>query len=251
MVKETKNSFLQLTPAKRVIDKYYGPANPQSETTIIKLAPNSRKGIFCKDCEEHFAVYENAAQSKLNEQVNILGKGEYQIHRTSNGIKFIETDIHENILITLFESIIWRQCIEQTLDGNVSPLPALELEQLRNSVLENIYIPIEEIKKTKLINNKGMTIFTTYCTNSNKTATYANPHPLDTNPLLFMIGPFDVFYWLNNKVTNEIEKHLNIDRNLLSDELSIKLKRIAVINASEWKRVHKKFAAIVARQYLT
>lgn len=248
--KRGEEEIFIVDPNKKVIDKYYGPSHKQTSDTSIKIAPNSRKDIFCKDCEIALGVYESEVQNKLLDKINILGKGEYKVGRTAEGIKFIEVGIHENLLITFFQSVVWRQCIEQTLDGMSSPLPSAEQEELRKAVYENIHTPIKDQKQKDLSGSNPITVFTTYCTDSKKVATFANPHPRDTNPLLFMSGAVDLFYWRNPNITIEVGKLLAIDENLLSDNLNIKNRRIAILSSSDWKRIHKLMASIVAHQYL-
>jgi hypothetical protein len=249
--KRGEEEIYTVDPSEKTLDKYYGPSHKQTNDTSIKIAPNSRKGIFCKDCETALGVFESEVQNKLLAKINALGKGEYKVDRTAEGIKFIEVDIHENLLITFFQSVVWRQCVEQTLDGMTSPLPSAEQEKLRKEVYENIHTSIKDIKKKDLSGSQPMTVFTTYCTDSKKVATYANPHPRDTNPLLFMSGAVDLFYWRNPNITVEIGKLLSIDPNLLSDKLNIIHKRIAILSSSDWRKIHKLMASIVADQYLS
>ena len=130
-----KELIYTIDPEEKKVDKYYGRDYPQTETTEIKKEPNARKGIFCKECEDNFRVYESAVQSRLNEIVNGIGNG-VNINKTDLSAKFTEIDIHPNILITFFQSVIWRQCIEQLLDGKDNPLSNEGLEKLRLIVLK-------------------------------------------------------------------------------------------------------------------
>ncbi len=246
-----KEEIHTIDPDSKEISTYFGPSHPQTHDQTIKPAPNSRKAIFCKGCETNFGTYENAVQKELNDQINLLGRGDYKIHRTKEGIKFIEIPIHENILITFFQSVVWRQCIEQILDGKKSPLDVTELESLRINVYDNIYYSTKDIKSKKLANYCPMSIFTTYGTADKKTASFANPHPLNTNPLLFFLGPINLFYWLNPKVTQSIDKHLCINSNLLSSELLLENRRMAIVSSSEWKQINKCFGDIFSKQYLS
>jgi hypothetical protein len=201
---------------EKVIDEYYGRNHPQQENTEIKKEPNSRKGIFCKKCEENLGVYEAAVQDKLNNLINSIGK-DAEIKRTEIGTKYLEIDIPPNVLITFFISVVWRQCLEQTLDGKDNPLNPEQYEKLRSLVVDYIAIPIKEMTKQETIKSPVLSIFTSYKTKV--AATYANPHPKDTNPLIFFIGPVVLQYWLADKPTNEFEEITHIDKKLLDESL--------------------------------
>ena len=247
--KRDEELIYTIDPTKKSIDKYFGPANPQTESTEIKLAPNSRKGIFCKKCESDFGIYENAVQDKLNELINSIGKG-LTIHRSSRSTKFVEIGIHSNVLATFFQSIVWRQCIEQQLDGQDNPLNVQELEKLRTTVLLNISTPLNQIEQKDLGLNSKMAILTTYCTSSHRTPSYVNPNTANTNPLLFFIGPVVLLYWLSDPITPNFEKITEVDNALLSDEVSLDKAKLSIVNSGVWKRIHAKLAKTVARQYL-
>ena len=93
-----------------------------------------------------------------------------------------------------------------------------------------------------------MSIFTSYKTKI--AATYANPHPKDTNPLIFFIGPVVLQYWLIDQPTNEFEKITHIDKNLLDESLTLDKSRLAIVNEGKWEKIHYVVAQTSARQYL-
>ena len=194
-----KEVIYTIDPENKTIDKYYGRKYPQEETTEIKDEPNARKGIFCKVCETDFRTYESAVQNKLIEFINSIGHTA-EIKRTGFYIKYSNLDFHPNVLITFFLSIVWRQCIEQILDEMDNPISDKELEILRVLVLQKISTPINEIIKQDIIQNPKMSIFTTYGTKTEPTC--ANPHPKETNPQIFFIGPIVLLYWINQNVTD-------------------------------------------------
>ncbi len=232
---------------EKIIDEYFGRKHPQKENTEIKKEPNSRKGIFCKKCEEDLGVYESAVQDKLTELINSIGI-DATVKRAENGTKYVDIDTHPNVLITFFLSVVWRQCLEQTLDGKDNPLNPQQYEELRTLVIYYIGIPIKEMVKREPLASPVMSIFTSYKTKI--AATYANPHPKDTNPLIFFIGPVVLQYWLIDQPTNEFEKITHIDKNLLDESLTLDKSRLAIVNEGKWEKIHYVVAQTSARQYL-
>lgn len=232
---------------EKVIDEYFGRNHPQQENTEIKKEPNSRKGIFCKKCEEDLGVYESAVQDKLNELINSIGI-DATVKRVETGTKYVDIDIHPNVLITFFLSVVWRQCLEQTLDGKDNPLNAQQYEELKTLVVDYIGIPIKEMVKREPLVSPVMSIFTSYKTKI--AATYANPHPKDTNPLIFFIGPVVLQYWITDQLTNEFEKITHIDKKLLDESLTLDKSRLAIVNEGKWEKIHYVVAQTLARQYL-
>ncbi len=232
---------------EKVIDEYFGRNHPQQGSTEIKKEPNSRKGIFCKQCEENLGGYESAVQDKLNELINSIGK-DANVKRTDTGTKYVDVDIHPNVLITFFLSVVWRQCLEQTLDGKDNPLNPKQFEELRVLVLKYIEVPIKEIVKQETLSSPVMSIITSY--NTKTAATYANPHPKDTNPLVFFIGPIVLQYWLTDQPTNEFEQITHIDKNLLDESLTLDKSRLAIVNEGKWEKIHYVVAQTLAKQYL-
>lgn len=244
-----KELIYTIDPEKKTIDKYYGRDHPQTETTEIKDAPNSRKGIFCKECEIKLGNYESEVQDKLNALINSLGKGGYKIHRTNQGIKYLEIDIHQNILIPFFQSVVWRQSIEQVLDNMDCPLNADNLELLRKTVLENISISTKEITKIDLSNNPNISIFTTYNTDSADVSSFVNPSPTNSNPLLFFVGLVNLLYWADKKVTDNFTEKTKITSDLLTDELNLNKSRIAIVSSADWTKINYQLAKSVARKF--
>jgi len=232
---------------EKVIDEYYGRNHPQQENIEIKKEPNSRKGIFCKKCEDDLGVYESALQDKLNELINSIGR-DATVNRVDTGTKYVDIDIYPNVLITFFLSVVWRQCLEQTLDGKDIPLNPEQFEELGNLVVDYIAVPIKEMVKRQTLISPVMSIFTSY--NTKTAATYANPHPKNTNPLIFFIGPVVLQYWLTDQPTNEFEKITHIDRNLLDKSLTLDKSRLAIVNEGKWEKIHYVVAQTLARQYL-
>ena len=245
-----KELIYTIDSKEKVIDKYFGRDYCQTETTEIKNAPNSRKGIFCRDCEIKLGNYEFEVQDKLNALINSLGRGGYKINRTQAGIKYLSIDVHSNILIVFFQSIIWRQCIEQILDNNDNPLNDESFELLRLIVLENISIPTKEIIKIDLSSNPKILLFTTYNTNSTKISSFVNPSPIDSNPLLFFVGSINLLYWTDKNITEKFTEKTKIHTNLLSDELSLDKGRIAVVSTNDWSKINYELAKNVAHRFM-
>jgi hypothetical protein len=237
-----------IDPTKKEVDTYYGPAHPQKESTVVKIAPNVRKGIFCKICENNFGVYEAAVQDKLNELINAIGN-EMSIKKSAYQTKFVEIDIHPNVLITFFEGVVWRQCLEQQLDGQDCPLDKAEMEKLRLLVLENSNLSVKDIVKKDLTANPMMSIFTTYHTKDRKTPSYGNPSPKNTNPLLFFIGLIVLLYSVPGQTTPGFCQETDVDEDLLRDEFTLRHGLLSVVNEGPWKRIHKHVAKAVAKQY--
>lgn len=232
---------------EKAIGEYFGRNHPQQENTEIKKEPNSRKGIFCKKCEEDLGVYETAVQNKLNDIINSIGK-DANIKRAESGTKYVDIDIHPNILTTFLLSVVWRQCLEQILDKKDNPLNPEQFEKLRVWVVENIAVPIKEMTNREIITSPAISIFTSYKTK--EVATYANPHPKDTNPLIFFIGPVVLQYWLSDQPTDTFEEITHIDKKLLDESLTIDKSRLAIVNEGKWEKIHYVVAQTLARQYL-
>lgn len=234
-----KEVIYTLDPEKKAVDKYYGRRYPQQETTEIKPEPNSRKGIFCKKCEEDFGVYESAVQNKLNEFLDNIGYS-VDIKKTASKVRYAHLDFHPNVLITFFLSIVWRQCIEQILDEMDNPIGDEELEKLRTLVLQSISTPINEIINYEIIQIPKITIFTTFYTKQQPT--WVNPHPTETNPQVFFIGPIILLYWIDNNITEGFGKATFIDENLLDNDLTLDKSIICIVNHNLWKRITNKIA---------
>jgi hypothetical protein len=242
-----KEHIYTIDAQKKVIDEYFGRSHRQEENTEVKEATNSRKGIFCKKCETGLGTYESAVQDKLNELINGIGNG-ISINRTRFGAKYADINIHPNILITFFLSVIWRQCVEQILDNKDNPLSPEQFEELRNLVLKNISIPINEIAKSDIIDKPKITIFSSYKTK--QAISFANPHMEDTNPLIFFIGPVVLLYWLSDIPTNEFDKVTLINKNLLDEELTLDKSKIGIVNEGIWQKIHYVFAKTLAGRYI-
>lgn len=244
--KRNKELIYTIDSQNKIIDKYFGRDYPQNKTSEIKDAPNARRGIFCKKCETDFGTYEEAVQNKLNRLINGIGNDTIG-YKTKLEVKYSCIDIHPNILITFFLSIVWRQCIEQVLDNYENPLNPEQFEELRHLVLETVSISLKDIVQKEVIQNPKITIFSTY--NSRIEPTYANPHPKDTNPLIFFIGPIVLLYWLNDNITNEFEKITLINQNLLVNELTLDKSKIGIINQGNWRKIHNVVAKILVKQF--
>lgn len=242
-----KEVIYTIDPKNKNVDKYYGREYPQEETTEIKDEPNARRGIFCKVCETDFGTYESAVQNKLNEFINSIGHTA-GIKRTGFFIKYSNLDFHPNVLITFFLSIVWRQCIEQILDGMDNPISEEELEKLRMLVLLKISTPINEIIKQDVIQSPKISIFTTYDTKIQPT--WANPHPKETNPQIFFIGPIVLLYWVNQNVTDNFNNLTLIDKGLLDDNISLKTSRIGIIHPNQWTKISNKMAQNLVRDFM-
>ena len=243
-----KELIFTIDPQEKKTDKYYGRDYPQNETTDIKNEPNARKGIFCKQCEDNLGVYEHAVQTRLNEIINSLGNGQ-PIKKTVNGDKYVDINTHPNVLVTFFQSVVWRQCIEQILDNKDKPLNDVELEKLRGLVLENISTPIKDIVSKDLSGGPKMSIITTYNTKSESTPSFANPNTANTNPQIFFIGPIVLLYWLPGAPTADFERITHVKDSLLTDDLLLDKAKLSVISEGDWKKVHQELAKVVARQY--
>ena len=207
----TKNTFgergkehiFTIDAEEKIIDEYFGRNHQQQENSVINKQPNARKGIFCIECEECFGNYEAAVQYNLNEIINSIGRGA-KVKRTETNIKYVDiNNIHPNVLITYFLSIIWRQCLEQTLDGKDNPLNPEQYQKLRDLVLKYIELPVKVMKKKESIISPVISIFTSY--NTKLSESYANPHNKYTNPLIFFIGPVVLLYWVTEQPTSKFE----------------------------------------------
>lgn len=242
-----KEHIYTIDAQEKVINEYFGRNHPQQENTEIKNEPNSRKGIFCKKCEQDLSIYESAVQDKLNEIINSIGKGA-TINRTDLGVKYVDVDIHPNILATFFQSVVWRQCLEQTLDNKDNPLSPEQFEKLRTLVVENISIPLKEIAKREIMQSPKMSILTSY--NTKEAASYANPHPKDTNPSIFFIGPVVLQFWLSKELTTEFEEITHIDKKMLDENLTLDKSRLGIVNETKWEKIHYIVAQTLAGQYL-
>lgn len=241
-----KEVIYTLDPENKKIDRYYGRQYPQEETTEIKDEPNARRGIFCKICETDFGTYESAVQNKLNQFLNSIGQT-LEVKRTGSFVKYAHLDFHPNVLITFFLSIVWRQCIEQILDEMDNPIGNEELETLRLLVLQKISTPINEIIKQDVIQNPKISIFTTNDTKIQPS--WVNPHPIETNPQVFFIGPIILLYWLNKDITKNFKSLTFIDKNLLDDNISLAKSRIGIIHQNQWSRISNKIERYFVRRY--
>jgi hypothetical protein len=244
-----KELIYTIDSEQKTIDKYFGPQYPQTESTEIKNAPNSRKDIFCKFCEAKFGNYESVVQKKLKESINSLGRGGYKINKTKEGIKYVDLDIHQNILLTYFQSIVWRQCVEQILNYKDNPLSEVELELLRETVYKNVSTTIKDITKADLSNNPQASIFTTYNTAMPNVSSFANPSPVDTNPLLFFIGAINLLYWKSKNASADFSGKTKMPDALLSDQLLLDKPRIAILSKGDWIKINFVLAKSVARKF--
>ncbi len=114
--------------------------------------------------------------------------------------------------------------------------------------MEYIAVPIKEMTKRETIISPVISIFTTFKTKV--AATYANPHPKDTNPLIFFIGPVVLQYWLTDQPTTAVEEITHIDKKLLDESLTLDKSRLAIVNEAIWEKIHYVVAQTLASQYL-
>lgn len=241
-----KELIYTIDPENKSVDKYFGRQHPQQETTEIKEEPNARRGIFCKKCEADFGTYESAVQNELNDFINSIGHTA-EIKRSGFFIKYANLDFHPNVLITFFLSIVWRQCIEQIIDDMDNPVSDGELEMLRVLVLEKISTPINEIINQDVIKNPKISIFTTFDTKNQPT--WVNPHPKETNPQVFFIGPIILLYWTAQDATEGFSSVTLIDKGLLDDTISLDKSRIGIIHPNQWAKISDKMARNLARNF--
>jgi hypothetical protein len=241
-----KEVIYTIDPEKKTIDKYYGREYPQEETTEIKDEPNARRGIFCKICETNFGIYESEVQNKLNDFINSIGQT-VQIKRTGFFVKYANLEFHPNVLITFFLSVVWRQCIEQIIDEMDNPISDDELEKLRVIVLEKISTPINDIIKQDVIENPKISIFTTFDTKIQPT--WVNPHPTETNPQVFFIGPITLLYWFNEDPTEDFKSLTLIDKGLLDNHISLDKSRIGIIHPNQWLKIFEKAGQNSAKHF--
>ena len=243
-----KEEIFTIDPTKATIERYYGSEHSQQNDTEIKMQPNARKGIFCKECENNLAKYESAVQPRLNEIVNSLGKG-IHVLKSPDWIKYVEIGIHPNLLVTYFQSIVWRQCLEQTLDHMDNPLPENEFESLRVTLLENIRTPLNEMQGKNLTKHRDMSAISTYDTDLKSTPSYSNPHTANTNPRIFFIGPIALLYWLVGNTTQNFSEITDVDSDILKNDYRLHTARLVVINNRPWTKIHFNLASTVAKQY--
>lgn len=243
-----KEKIYTIDVKEKVIDKYYGCEYHQEETTEVKDAPNSRKGIFCQKCEDNLKIFEDAVQFKLIALINEIGKGGNK-SKTKLDVKYIDIKtIHPNILVIYFLSVVWRQCLEQILDNYDNPLTQQQFEDLRLFLVEKISTPISTIKKDDLITKPKLLIFTTYNTKIIEACT--NPNSTVTNPLIFYIGSISLLYWLDGPITQDFEKITFLNSSLLDDDLLLINGRMAIVQERIWKKLFEKFAKGLANKYL-
>lgn len=242
-----KELIYTIDPESKTIDKYFGRQHPQQETTEIKDEPNAKRGIFCKKCEYDFGTYESAVQNKLNDYINSIGHT-VEIKRTGFFTKYANLDFHPNVLITFFLSVVWRQCIEQIIDEMDNPISDDELEMLRVLVLEKISISIDEIIKQDIIQNPKISIFTTFDTKNQPT--WVNPHPKETNPQIFFIGPIVLLYWINQNVTENFKSLTLVEKGLLDHNISLQTSRIGIVHPNQWAKISDKMARNLVRSFM-
>ena len=240
-----KEKIYTIDASAKTIDKYVGPQHPQTESVEVKIAPNVKKGIFCKDCENNFGKLEQY-QKDLTDEIDCLGRGGYKVQR-DKAVKYLALKIDPKILSLLLYTIVWRQCLEQSLDGMGNPLPADEFEKLRQLVLANIYKSEAEILQTEFTNFSRQVIFTTY--QSPILATFVNPHPKNTNPRLFFISGFNLLYWLEEPVTKGLSDILFLDERLLDDSFNLNNPHkpfVPIISEGAWAKISFALAKNVA-----
>lgn len=245
--KRNKELIYTIDPENKSVDKYFGRQHLQQESTEIKDEPNARRGIFCKKCEEDFGTYESEVQNNLNDFINSIGQT-VEIKRSGCFIKYANLDFHPNVLITFFLSIVWRQCIEQIMDGMDNPLSDGELEKLRFLVLDKISTPTNETIKQDIIKDPKISIFTTFDTKNQPT--WVNPHPIETNPHAFFIGPIILLYWISQDVMEGFKSLTLIDKGLLDVNISLEKSRIGIIHPNQWAKISDKMAKNLAQNFM-
>jgi hypothetical protein len=245
--KRGKELIYSIDPKSKKIDRFFGRQHPQKQIIEIKNAPNSKKAIFCKKCEDDLGKYEKAVQDIFKSLLKKIDRGLIW-NKTKFQIKYVNIDLDPNILTIFFLSIVWRQCLQQTLHGNINPLNTKVFKELQLLVLENISIPIKDIIKKRIIESLNIYIFTSYQTR--KLSTFVGPHAVDSNPLVFFIGPIMLLYKIDNNISLEFESKTLINQNLIDDELSINKSRLGVLSQKPWKNIHKKLAESLAEQFL-
>ncbi len=237
-----------IDPNESTIDVYFGPQNKQTETTEIKPEPHTHRGIFCKKCEDNLALYESEVQTKLKAIIDNIGKGT-EIKRTKSDTKYLELNIHPNILQTFFQSIIWRQCIDQVIKGKDSPLDESELEAIRVKILQCIYTNPKEITENLFTDNHRIALLCTYNKNDPNDATFINPHIYKTNPQLFFIGTILLLYWNKDEIDTDFEKKTQIPPEILESDLQLANGLLILINESQWEKIMKLLVKTTASIY--
>jgi hypothetical protein len=248
--KRNYEEIYTIDPSTKKIETYYGRNHPQKIIQEIKTPPNSRKGIFCKKCEDNLGNYETAVHPVMNKIFDTLGKGGYKVIRTTKNNKSLKINLNRNVLGTYYLSVVWRQCIEQLMDNKDSPLNFVELEILRLNLLSNIEIKIVEIIKKDTLPEIRIILATTYFNDTSIIGTYANPHLTMSNPQLFFIGPSLLLYWKEEKESSNIKNVLNKAIDIIDTELNLEHELIAILSTDQWHSITYPFIKIAKNQFV-
>ncbi len=219
-----------------IIENYKGREHPNAKD-IILLGPHVSKKIFCKKCEEDLSKIESF-QNELVVEVEKFRKGKYKTRLNERHIKYIEVRIPHNILVLLFYSIIWRQCLQQKLINKDTILNQSNFENLRKIIDFELRRSVLEIKSSKQYEcyPKIEIVLSSKISSSG----WNNPNSVKTNPELFFVSDFMCLFWQVEEVTQNMKSLTRLPRefqtpiNFLEGQSN---SRILVMNASDWVNI--------------
>lgn len=242
------NSFRASTSVFR------GRSNLNNTDTTIRQGDHVEDYIFCTHCEKKLAAIESDCNEKLLQFTDTLVKGTLQIDKTRNGNKYVTLKAPKrNILIIYFYSVIWRQCLQQKILYQTTLLTDELYEALRQIIFSEISKTLKEIEQSEnFAAYPRLMILTTYH-RGDRTKNFINPNPINSNPQLFFIGPFNALLFKEQKVSVEFEVKTGLNISFVDNELVLNLSSnsiVAVINENAWDKISKHLMQHELNRYL-
>jgi hypothetical protein len=246
-----KEEIYQIKASQGEIDSYHGRSHPTNKNPEVKPAPHVKSDVFCKECEAALGEIESACIPFLKEVTDGLRAGAFSIKRTPSQQKFVELPFSSKVLCIYLYSVIWRQYIQQILDGQSKTLPDDLAEFLRRIIVDHIFLTKKEISESKEFSKfPDIICYTTYHRSSNSNV--VNPNNRETNPELFFMGDFDALIFKGPGVSPDFYKGTALKIN--PDESEIQLNkldqtRIPIINEKDWRHKLESVFTTEAKKY--
>jgi hypothetical protein len=191
----------------------------------------AKRKIFCRTCEDFFAILESTCIPVFNQiPRDLVKEGVYLPHFTAEGQPYIVLPFAANISKLFFYSIVWRMLLFKLVHGDY-PYPA-DYERLRALLHKYTNTALDDIRHDVSLDEEPNLILCTRPAGIKEPYFLTTMHTRITNPAIFFMAEYNVYYWLT-----EHAKAVDPDFIPASKELYIKAgntTRLAVVSPNLW-----------------
>lgn len=228
---------ITIDPDKGKITERKGRSNLSNTNTEIVLSDNVANYIFCSECEKRLGLIESECIKPLNDFANIISALSVLKSKKHNSF-FTFQKPNKNVVSLLFYSIIWRQILNDSLQGKLQ-FDKIFFEQLRLIVYNEIYKTIKEIEQaTNYHEYPSLILLTSDHSNSKTTGFIYGPYPVPANPETFAVGLYTALIFTDSIPSQNFAEASGLNEVIVDQDLIINhssLSIIGVLELVEWR----------------